>query len=534
MLKVLSVVDKEGTALDRLAKGVAPYHTNIDYNVVDVHPKRPDESQLARFEQLAHEADIIDFLYFRTAVMLLERFPWLHEKKLMLSHFNPYSYKEDTWDWAQINVAGNREIEEGLKAQGSQNVTHVPITTDPLFWQYKRELKPNKNVIMVANRIESKKGILPVAIACADAGLHFILVGAVSDRNYLYDIMQTGVLEFHEQITDEELRDLYAKSTIHVCNSIDNFESGTMPILEAMQSGVPVLTRRIGHVPELDNGDNLTIYDGDPEDNLAIQEHLENMLADTKALEAQRDAAWNTARNYNFERRAFEYQKLYRQLMSDDTPVSVVVPIYDNPDTIRACLTAVANQDYSNIELIVCDDNGSDPEGDNLRLISEFSKTVSFPVRYIEALHQDSRGLASEHGDYGLARARNMGIIEATGEIIVFCDQRMIMEADCVSKLVENVVPRVWVYGNKNGKKSFVENLSAISKEDIVRAGMFCERMDEWGGMSQEVRSRTRMQGIKHVFIEDARATAKGKSSNKHTKRDGVVRMKNRLAKIGL
>ena len=47
MLKVLCVVDKEGTALDRLAKGVAKYHENIDYNVVSVHPKRPDGACLA-------------------------------------------------------------------------------------------------------------------------------------------------------------------------------------------------------------------------------------------------------------------------------------------------------------------------------------------------------------------------------------------------------------------------------------------------------------------------------------------------------
>ena len=525
MLKVLCVVDKTGTALDRLAKGVAPYHGNIDYNVVDVHPKRPDESQLNRFEELGLEADIIDFMYFKSAEMLIEKYPWLKDKKKILTHNNPYSYKDKLWDWADLNVGNNQEITEGLKKQGTRNVRHIPITTNPHFWQYKRELKPNNTVIMVANRIEGKKGILPVAIACADAGLKFVLVGAISDRNYFHDILQTGNVEFHEQITDEQLRELYAGSTIHVCNSIDNFESGTMPILEAMQSGVPVLTRNIGHVPDLYNGDNLRIYEGDNEDNLAIQHELEDMIADTKKLETQRDSAWNTAKNYNFERRAFEYQKLYRELMSLETAVSIVVPVYENQDAIRACLTAIADQDYPNIELVICDDNLVHT---NEHVIGSFAKTVSFPVRYIK-----TAGL-SLHSDYGLARARNMGIIEATGEIIVFCDQRMIMDKDCVRKFVDNLVPRVWVYGNKNGKKSFVENLSAIHKDDIVRAGMFCERMDEWGGMSQEVRARTRMQGIKHVYIEDAKATPMGKSSNKHTQKDGVIRMKNRLAKMGL
>lgn len=472
MLKIVCVVDKENTALDRLAKGVTPYHGNLDYTVVAVHPKRPDPEQLQAFEQAAMDADIIDFQYFRTAVMLRELYPWLKNIKSILTHNNPYSYKEDKWEWADINVGNNESITEGLKEQGSPNVKHIPITTDPLFWTYKRAWEPNKNVIMVANRIESKKGILPVAIACADAGLKFILVGAVSDKNYYYDIMQTGNVEFHEQITDEELRDLYHKSTIHVCNSIDNFESGTMPILEAMQCGVPVLTRRVGHVPDLFNGDNLTIYKGDPEDVQAITVELELMMQRATpeknsagkdnavvSLETQRASAWNTAKNFNFERRAYEYQKLYRELQSTATPVSVVVPIYDRPEIIRANLNAVAAQDYPNIELIVVDDNPefNDSQKQNYMsqtLVAEFARTVSFPVRYINS---------GEYGSYGLARARNLGIIEATGEIIIFCDQRQIMEPNAVSELVKNLVPRVWVFGDRgNNKDIFIENFGAI------------------------------------------------------------------------
>jgi glycosyltransferase involved in cell wall biosynthesis len=523
VLKVVSVVDKTGTALDRLAKGVIPYHDNLEYTVIDCHPKRPDDAQLAKFESEAQGADIIDFQYFRTAQMLLERYPWLRDKKLMLTHNNPYSLYDANWSEFDMLVGNNEEITENLSKHTDREVKHVPITTNPHFWQFKRQWEPNKTVIMVANRIEGKKGILPVAIACADAGLHLILVGAISDRNYFYDIMQTGVVKFYEQITDEELRELYHKSTIHVCNSVDNFESGTMPILESMQCGVPVLTRKVGHVPDLFNGDNLTILEiTDNEDSQAIQHALERMLADTKALDAQRQSAWKTAKNFNFERRAYEYQRLYRLLQSDEPPVSIVVPVYDNPHVIRQCLAAVASQRYPNIELVVVDDN---PDT-NKEVINEFAKTVIFPVRYIHTAASDN--------DYGLARARNSGIVEATGDIVVFCDQRQIMAPDAVSELVHNLVPRTWVFGDKGGKNDFVENFSAIFRDEIIRAGMFCERITGYGGMSQEVRSRTRMQGIKHVFVPGAKATPMGKSSNKNAKRDEIIRMKNRLAKMGL
>lgn len=524
MLKVTCVVEKVGTALDRLAKGVIPYHDNIDYAVVDVHPKRPDPEQLQGFEDSARDADIVDFQYFRTAQMLLEKYPWLREKKLILTHNNPYSYKEDKWEWPNMNVGNNKEIVDGLKEQGSPNVEYVPIVVDANFWTFKREWAPNKTVIMVANRIESKKGILPVAIACADAGLKMILVGAISDRNYHHSIMQTGCVEFFEQISDEKLKELYHKSTIHVCNSVDNFESGTMPILEAMLCGVPVLTRNIGHVPDLYNEENMVIHEGSNEDTIAIRHAFQRMLLDPKKMDEMRNKAWQTAKTRNFERRAYEYQKLYRKVLSNAPSVSIVVPINDGPDVIRTCLNAIANQDYPNIELIVCDDGDID-QG----LVENFAATVSFPVRAIKTCAN------YPEDDYGLARARNIGILEATGDIMVFCDQRQIMEPDCVSELVKHLVPRTWVYGNKGRKTpEFVENLSAIYRKEIIRAGMFCERITQYGGATQEVRSRTREQGIKHIYVESARAMAMGKSPKTDQRRLDIIKSKNQLFKIGL
>lgn len=518
MLKIVSIVDKTGTALDRLAKMVAPYHTMFEYSVCDVHPKRPDPEQLDRFIAEARNADVVDFQYFRTALMLLERFEWLKDKKLVLTHNNPYSIYEQKWEQFDANVGNNNFITAELERMGAPNVSHIPLTTEAHFWQYNTDWTPNKNIIMVANRIESKKGILPVATAVGNLGYKFILVGDVSDANYMYDIEQTGTVEFYQRITDEKLRELYYNSSLLICNSVDNFESGTLPILEAMQCGVPVLTREVGHVPDIYNGDNLYIMKNNPEDVLAIQDAIEDVFNDKKKMAEVRDTAWNTAKNFNPERRAFLYQRLYRSLF-DGEPVSVVVPIYDKPDTIRACLNAIAEQSYPNIELVIVDDSN-----EHEALVKDFAKTVSMPVNYVQ----------NGRGDYGLARARNKGIIAATGEYICFCDQRMIMEKDAIREFVNNVTPRVWVYGNKGGKKDFVENFSLVRRQDIILAGMFCERITAYGGMSQEVRVRTRLQGITHRYVETAKATPLGKSSNKNRKRDEILGVKNMLFKMDL
>lgn len=523
MLKVVTVVDKVDTAIDRLAKGNAKYNTNIEHVILDVHPKRPDPVQLQRFEDNATDADIIDWQYFRTAEMLRQRYSWLLSTKQVLAHHNPYSITESDWNGYDAVIANNVSIHDELAKITNAPLFLIPNAVDSDFWKYNQDWEPNNRVLMVANRIESKKGIEPVAIACAELGLKFVLVGSVSDPSYMEGIMATGNVEFHQQISDEELRKLYYSSTIHVCNSKDNFESGTNPILEAMMTGVPVLTRKVGHVPELYNGENMVLLEGQPDDVKGITDKLQEMMFDKKKLHDMRDKAWQTAKVRNFERRAYMYQKLYRQVLyPEQRSVSVIVPIYDKPDVIRQTLDAVAKQTYKNIEIIVPNDGGFDFDAEGL--VEEFAQYVNCPVRYIRTSTPDN--------DYGLARARNEAIIEATGEILVFCDQRIVMQPDAVETFVHNLKKGHWLYGNKGAKKEFVENFSCVYRSELIGAGMFNERINLYGGQSQEVRERVRSQGMKTEFIEDAVAKAVGKSSNRNRQRENIIKMKNRLAKM--
>jgi len=528
MFRVICVVDKEGTALDRLAKGVKPYMNGIDYHVVDVHPKRPSPEQLDKFELLARTADVIDYQYFRTADMLRERFDWLKKIPSVLTHNNPYSIKERDWNDYQVNVGNNRTIYKDLQDITHTRVEYIPIVVDPYQWIYQEEFANNNTIIMVANRIESKKGILPVAQACKRLRLKMHLVGAISQPDYFQEIMDTGVVHYSQEVSDDELRRLYHDSTLHICNSIDGFESGTMPILEAMFCGVPVLTREIGHVPELKVEStvqkkkvvtNMFINDGDPEDLDNLTNLITEALGDRNRLLRMRQEAWLSIKDRNFDRRAFAYKKLYRELFIPQS-VSVILPVSGKEDVTRETLSSIANQTHSNIEIIVVDDGEEDQRG----VIREFAKTVSHAVAYIRL---GGKG-------YHLALARNIAAIEATSDIIMFCDQRMILDKDCIEQFMAHIKPNTWLYGNKGKKKEFVENLSFIYRDDFIKFGMFNERMTHYGGLSQETRSRARKQGIVIEFVEEARATPKGKSSNRNTKRYEIMEMKNILFKVQL
>lgn len=519
MLRVVCVVDKEGTALDRLAKGVAPYHKNLDYHVVDVHPKRPSPEQLQRFEELARTADVIDYQYYRTSDMLRARFDWLRDIPSILTHNNPYAIHERDWNDYDVVVGNNRTIFNLLKDITTTRVEYIPITVDPNFWTFNEDYKFPFSVIMVANRIESKKGILPVAKACKMLNCKMYLVGAISDPAYWSEVMAVGSVEFAQQISDEDLRELYHRSGIHVCNSADNFESGTMPILESIFCGVPVLTRPIGHVPDFQTPEAISLLEGPPEDVEGIANALTALFADKKRLETMRHEAWLAIKDRNFERRAYSYQRLYRELLGP-TPVSIIVPVAGKPEVTSKCINAILNQTHSNLEVIVVDDG----EQKQAELIEDLRATANVPFRYI----------ALDAAGYNLAKARNLGAIEATSDVLVFCDQRMVMEPDAIEQFLKELKPHHWLYGSKGVKKDFVENFSCIRRDDFFTLGMFNERITAYGGMSQECRSRARRQGFNTLYVEAAKARPEGKSSNRRLKKLEIMQMKNILWKAGL
>jgi len=212
MLKVVCLVDKVDTALDRLGKGVAKYHKNLNYVVVDCHPKRPSPEQLKRVEEECFNADVIDAQYFRTIENLRTIFPWLKNKKTILTHNNPYSITESAWNDYDMVVANNKSIFKELKNITNSQLEYVPLTVDTDFWTYNNDWSANasnvKSVIMVANRIEKNKGVLPVARACKNLGVSLQLVGAISDGEYFNEVISTCVVKFHDKITDEQLREL--------------------------------------------------------------------------------------------------------------------------------------------------------------------------------------------------------------------------------------------------------------------------------------------------------------------------------------
>lgn len=89
--------------------------------------------------------------------------------------------------------------------------------------------------------------------------------------------------------------------------------------------------------------------------------------------------------------------------------VTVVIPTYKRPHMLKRAILSVMNQTYSNIEIIVVDDNGkgTDSQIASERVIREFGEKVRYIVHDVNC-----NGSA----------ARNSGWKQATGKYITFLD----------------------------------------------------------------------------------------------------------------
>jgi glycosyltransferase AglI len=107
--------------------------------------------------------------------------------------------------------------------------------------------------------------------------------------------------------------------------------------------------------------------------------------------------------------------------------ISVIVPVYNDPEGLNDTLTSLINQEFDrdSYEVLIVD-NGS---GD--RTLSVANKFRTEYPGLIKVLIEDK--IQSSYA------ARNRGIISSTGEIIAFIDADMTVEPDWLSKIIDTM-----------------------------------------------------------------------------------------------
>lgn len=143
--------------------------------------------------------------------------------------------------------------------------------------------------------------------------------------------------------------------------------------------------------------------------------------------------------------------------------LSIVIPSYNQAAYLEDCLESAYNQTQQAHEIIVVDDGSTDG---SLEIARRFEfrdlPLISSPVRVVSQVNK------------GLASARNAGIMNATGDYVLFLDADDILEENAVERFVSEIMqtnadivaPSFTQFGSSEGKVI----LGGFSLEDLKRA----------------------------------------------------------------
>jgi glycosyltransferase involved in cell wall biosynthesis len=170
-------------------------------------------------------------------------------------------------------------------------------------------LEPRKNLV----RLISAYARLPHALR---REVHLVIAGGAGwlNENVKRAAIEHGVTDwvhFVGYIPDEDLSALYSLATVFAYPSLA--EGFGLPILDAMQCGVPVLTSNVSSLPEV-TGDAAVLVS--PTNVDEIVDGLTRLL-ESDSLRAQlRERGYRRASQFSWERCARETLAVYQQIYS--------------------------------------------------------------------------------------------------------------------------------------------------------------------------------------------------------------------------
>jgi len=528
-MNVLITPDVPDWAIGNLTNIIVKNNPRFNFNCIYVHPRGVTES-LRDIQELLRDKkiDLWHAQYWRSATQLMEYLPELKEVPSILTHYNHHCLEKE--DWKDFNaLVEMTDWGVDILRKKHSKVFKIPLGIDLDKFSYIEEYPPKEPKIGYVGRVVPWKNLDKICDAANKLKYKVIGSGYIDNYEYWQSIDKSN-LEYNGNIGRNSMpaenfkNELYRQMTVFVMYSTGEKESGTLPFLEAMARGIPVLATEQGMARDLiKDGENGVFFN---EDN--FEEKLKMVMEDEELRKKLRKNAWETIRGFSDEHMARETAKMYyKVLYPKHKLISVIIPTFNRPESLVRVVMSVETQGYPAKEIIICDDGSDNPEV--AKSIELLKKRLKTPILWLKT---------GNKLDYGLAEARNNGAIEALGEILLFLDDRYELQEGCLDVVAKNVHSKNWNFGLKiiNGKpstkKSFMENFSWLRRKDFMNGGMFCERINMYGGMSQEIRTRYNRQGFLNKQIKEAKVKQIQRSGSKHRKKEQIWKMKYLLHKM--
>lgn len=229
-------------------------------------------------------------------------FPKYAQKAERIATVSEYS-KQDIVNQYSIEASKIDVVFNGVSerfsplSQTSKTETKMKWSGGESYFIYVGSIHQRKNIERMLEAFDEYKSRTASATK-------FVLVG---NRKWWTDSMQSTLdtlkskvdVVFTGRVSDSELKDLMGSALANVY--VSTFEGFGIPIIEAFQSGVPVITSNTTSMPEI-AGDAALIID--PFNQYAITEAMISISADVELSNKLIEKGLNRAKKYTWQRSA--------------------------------------------------------------------------------------------------------------------------------------------------------------------------------------------------------------------------------------
>lgn len=205
----------------------------------------------------------------------------------------------------------------------------IPLAADPSFRPLPadivertlRKLSLPQQYILFVGTLEPRKNLLglfktyELLLRNIDRPLKLVVVGAKGWKfSPLFDFIESRNLEQHVifagYIDDEDLPAVYNGASVYVMPSV--YEGFGLPILEAMQCGIPVIGSNVSSIPEIIDRYGILVP---PDDYEQWAERIHSLTSDEQLHRQYRQLSLERATHYSWEKTAIATKKVYEKVL---------------------------------------------------------------------------------------------------------------------------------------------------------------------------------------------------------------------------
>lgn len=336
--------------LSHRVRGVGFYIKNLKEALLKYHPEN-EYVFFTRGEKIEDSADLVHYPYFEPFFITL---PLLqkHKRIITVHDLTPLVFPKNfpvgikgnfAWQIQKLNLLRSDGILTDSKSSKDDIYKHVNIPEDKIDVAYlaagedfkqtenlklKTEISkkynlPKKFVLYVGD-VTWNKNLPRLVKAVTQLKIPLVMVGAALVNEYFdesnpwnQDLLETQELAEDNKdiirlgfVSTDDLVKLYNLATVFAMPSI--YEGFGLPILEAMQSGCPVVTTKTGSLPEV-SGDAAKYVDAYDVDSIAdgIAEVFENSRLQKELSEK----GLKQAAKFSWQKTAEQTIETYRKVL---------------------------------------------------------------------------------------------------------------------------------------------------------------------------------------------------------------------------